>query len=91
MVKSYFAVKCYAHTSAIVNNLLRIYCVKYNLNMSNNKKEIEKPGQSTEEAKELELDEQPKPTRKVSHPATPISNKDEPSTHDKRKGRRIVK
>jgi hypothetical protein len=46
--------------------------------MINNKKEIEKPGQSTEEAKELELDEQPKPTRKVSHPATPISNKDEP-------------
>ena len=56
--------------------------------MSNNKKE---PGQSTEEAKELELDEQPKPTRKVNHPAIPISNKDEPSTHDKRKGRRIVK
>jgi hypothetical protein len=30
--------------------------------MSDNKKEIEKPGQSIE-AKELELDEQPKPTR----------------------------
>jgi hypothetical protein len=57
--------------------------------MSDNKKEIEKPGQSTEEAKELELDEQPKPTRKVSHPATPISDKEEPSTHGKRKGRRI--
>jgi hypothetical protein len=28
--------------------------------------EIEKPGLSIEEAKELELDEQPKPTRKVS-------------------------
>jgi hypothetical protein len=40
--------------------------------MSNNKKEIERPGQSTEEAKELELDEQPKPTRKVS---TKVSNK----------------
>jgi hypothetical protein len=39
----------------------------------------------------LELDEQPKPTRKVSHPATPISNKEEPSTHDKRKGRRTIK
>jgi hypothetical protein len=36
--------------------------------MSDNKKEIEKPGLSTEEVKELELDEQPKPTRKVSHP-----------------------
>jgi hypothetical protein len=41
--------------------------------MSHNKKEIEIPGESTEEAKELELDEQPKPTRKVSHPATPMS------------------
>jgi hypothetical protein len=58
--------------------------------MSDNKKEIEKPGLSTEEAKELELDEQPKPTRKVSHPATPISNKEEPSTHDKRKRRRTI-
>ena len=42
-------------------------------------------------AKKLELDEQPKPTRKVSHPATPISNKDEPSIHDKRKGTRTIK
>jgi hypothetical protein len=25
---------------------------------------------------ELELDEQPKTTRKISHPATPISNKE---------------
>jgi hypothetical protein len=58
--------------------------------MSNNKKEIEKPGQSTEETKELELDEQAKPTRKVSHPAL-YQIKTRPSTHDKRKGRRIVK
>jgi len=53
--------------------------------MSDDKKQIEKPGLSTEDAKELELDEQPKPTRKVSHPSTPISNEEEPSTHDKRK------
>jgi hypothetical protein len=79
------------HIFAYAKNLLRIYSVKYELIMSDNKKEIEKPGQSTEDAKELELDEQPKPTRKVSHPATPISNKEEPSTHDKRKGRRIIK
>jgi hypothetical protein len=59
--------------------------------MSYDKKQIEKPGQSTEEANELELDEQPKPTRKVSHPSTPISNEEEPSTHDKRKGRRTIK
>jgi hypothetical protein len=55
------------------------------------KKEIQEPALDTEEAKELELDEQPKPTRKVSHPATPILNKEEPSTHDKRKGRRKTK
>ena len=59
--------------------------------MSDDKKQIEKPGLSTEEAKELELEEQPKPTWKVSHPATPISNKEEPSTHHKRKGRRTIK
>lgn len=55
------------------------------------KKEIEEPGLSTEEAIARELDEQPKPTRKVSHPATPSSNKEEPSTHDRIKGRRIIK
>ena len=55
------------------------------------KNEIQEPGLGTEDAKKFELDEKPKPTRKVSHPSTPISNKDEPSTHDKRKGRRIVK
>jgi hypothetical protein len=54
------------------------------------KKEIQ-PGLDAEGAKKLELDEEPKPTRKVSHPSTPISNKDEPSTHDKRKGRRTIK
>ncbi|HEY6885484.1 MAG TPA: hypothetical protein VI278_15730 [Nitrososphaeraceae archaeon] len=59
--------------------------------ISSDKKQIEKPGLSTEDAKELELDEQPKPTRKVSHPSTPISNEEEPSTHDKRKGRRTIK
>jgi hypothetical protein len=58
---------------------------------SSDKKQIEKPSLSTEDAKEFELDEQPKPTRKVSHPATSISNEEEPSTHDKRKGRRIIK
>jgi hypothetical protein len=55
------------------------------------KKEIQQPGLDTEEAKDLELDEQPRPTRKVSRPSTPISNKDEPSIHDKRKGRRTIK
>jgi hypothetical protein len=55
------------------------------------KKEIQESGLDTEEAKEQELDEHPKPTRKVSNPTTPISNKDEPSTHDRRKGRRTIK
>jgi hypothetical protein len=55
------------------------------------KKEIQEPGLGTEEAKELELEERPKPTRKVSHPSTPISKKDEPSTHDRKKGRRTIK
>jgi hypothetical protein len=55
------------------------------------KKEIKEPGLDIEEAKELELDEQPRPTRKVSHPSIPISSKDEPSTHDKIKGRRTIK
>ena len=55
------------------------------------KKEIQNPGLGTEDAKNLELDEKPKPTRKISHPSIPVSNKDEPSTHDKRKGRRTIK
>jgi hypothetical protein len=53
------------------------------------KKEIDETGLSIEEAERRELDEQPKPTRKFIHPATPSSNKNEPSTHDKIKGRRI--
>jgi hypothetical protein len=52
-----------------------------------NKKEIEEPGLSTEAA----LDEQPKSTRKVSHPPTPSTNKEELSTHDEIKGRRVIK
>ena len=48
-------------------------------------------GIDTEKAKELELDEQPKPTRKVSHPATPIGQNEEPSTIDKRKGKRKIR
>jgi hypothetical protein len=55
------------------------------------KKEIQEPGLDPEEAKELELNEQAKPTRKVSHPATPIPDNAEPSTNDKIKGTRTVK
>ncbi len=65
--------------------------VQRHLEPWSDKKEIQEPGLETEKAKDLELDEKSKPTRKVSHPATPISNKEEPSTHDKRKGRRTIK
>lgn len=55
------------------------------------KKEIQEPGLDAEQAKELELNEQPKPRRKVSHPSTPIPDNAEPSTNDKIKGRRTIK
>jgi hypothetical protein len=54
------------------------------------KKEINQP-LDTEQAKNLELDETPKPTRKVSKPSVPVPNDAEPSTHDKIKGRRVIK
>jgi predicted glycosyltransferase len=60
---------------AIVMNLFSVkkpaYCMS-------SKKEIEQP-LDTEQAKNLELDETPKP------------NDAEPSTHDKIKGRRVIK
>jgi hypothetical protein len=55
------------------------------------KKRIEEPGLTPERAKDLELDEQPKPTRKVDHPSTPVPDSAEPSTHDRIKGRRVIK
>jgi hypothetical protein len=54
------------------------------------KKEIEEP-LDVEQAKDLELDEMPKPTRKVSNPSVPVPDSAEPSTHDRIKGRRIIK
>ncbi len=54
------------------------------------KKEIDQP-LGTDQAKKLELDETPKPTRKVSKPSVPVPNGAEPSTHDKIKGRRVIK
>lgn len=84
-----FQIIVFLNISYYVNtNLLTTIIMLY---IMSDKKEIQEPGLDTEEAKELELDEQPKPTRKVSHPSTPISNKDEPSTHDKIKGRRTIK
>ena len=55
------------------------------------KQEITEPGLETEKAKELELDEQSKPTRKISHPNVPVPDIAEPSTMDRKKGRRKIK
>lgn len=57
----------------------------------NNKKETEEPGLTTENAKELELDVQPKPTRKTSHHSPPMSYNEEPGRHHKRKSTRKIK
>jgi len=54
------------------------------------KKPIKQP-LDVEQAKDLELDEKPTPTRKVSKSSIPASNEVEPSTHDRIKGRRVIK
>jgi hypothetical protein len=54
------------------------------------KKEINEP-MTVEKAKDIELDEMPKPTRKVSNPSVPVHDKAERSRHDKIKGRRLIK
>ena len=52
------------------------------------KKETEEPGLTTEEAKELELDEQPKPTRHHSgHHSPPMSYNEEPGRDHKKRQR----
>jgi hypothetical protein len=48
------------------------------------KNETEKSGLTTEEAKELELDEQPKPTR---HHSPPMSYNEEPAKQRKGRGK----
>jgi hypothetical protein len=55
------------------------------------KQEITETDLETEEAKELKLDEQPKPTRKISHSNVPVPDIAEPSTMDRKKGRRKIK
>lgn len=63
----------------------------FNTEYMSDKKGTEEPGLTTEEAKELELDEQPKPTRKTSHHPPPMSYNEEPGRHHKRKGKRKMK
>jgi hypothetical protein len=48
------------------------------------KQEITEPDLEAEEAKDLELDEQSKPTRKISHPNVPVPDIAEPSTMDRK-------
>jgi hypothetical protein len=54
------------------------------------KKAIKQP-LDTQHAKDLEVDEEPTPTRKVSKSSVPAPNDAEPSTHDRIKGRRVIK
>jgi hypothetical protein len=68
-----------------------VFSVKKPASYMSHKKEIKQP-LDTEQAKELELDETPKPTRKVSKSSVPASNDAESSTHhDRIKGRRLIK
>ena len=69
---------------------VNVFSIKKPASYMSHKKEIKEP-LDTEQAKELELDETPKPTRKVSKPSVPAPSNAEPSTHDKIKGRRVIK
>jgi hypothetical protein len=64
--------------------------LKTHASYMSHKKAIKQP-LDTEHAKDLELDEEPTPTRKVSKSSVPAPNDAEPSTHDKIKGRRVIK
>jgi hypothetical protein len=77
---------CLANFAIAVN----LFSIKKPASYMSRKKEIEQP-LDTEQAKELELDETPKPTRKVSKSSVPTPNDAEPSTQDKIKGRRLIK
>lgn len=83
----------YSHLAYCLANFaiaMNVFSIKKPASYMSHKKEIKEP-LDTEQAKELELDETPKPTRKVSKPSVPAPNNAEPSTHDKIKGRRVIK
>lgn len=63
----------------------------YNIQSMSDKKEFEERGVSAEEAEEIDLDEQAKPTRKTSHHAPPFLYDDEPGRGHKKKGTRKIK
>ena len=77
---------CLANFVIAVN----VFSIKKPASYMSHKKEIKEP-LDTEQAKDLELDETPKPTRKVSKSSVPTPNDAEPSTQDKIKGRRLIK
>lgn len=83
----YGCTTCCLADIAMAANIFSI--CKARISMSR-KKEIEEP-LGAEQAKDLELDEAPKPTRKVSNPSVPVPDSAEPSTHDRIKGRRVIK
>jgi hypothetical protein len=78
------------HTAWLFAIAVNIFNIKKPASYMSHKKEIKQP-LDAEQAKELELDETPKPTRKVSNPSVPVSNDAEPTTHDRIKGRRVIK
>jgi hypothetical protein len=79
---------CLVNFFAIAVN---VFSIKRTAFYMSYKKEIEQP-LDTEQAKDLELDETPKPTRKVSKPSVPVRNDAGPNTPDDRiKGRRVRK
>jgi hypothetical protein len=55
------------------------------------KQEITEPNLEAGKAKQLELDEQPKPTRKICHLNIPVPDIAEPSTMYRKKGKRKIK
>ncbi len=69
---------------------MNIFSIKKQASYMSHKKEIDQ-SLDTEQAKDLELDETPTPTRKVSKSSVPVSNSAEPSAHDRIKGRRVIK
>ena len=78
---------CLANFFAIAVNVFSIKRTAFYMSY----KKVEQP-LDTEQAKDLELDETPKPTRKVSKPSVPVPNDAGPDTHDDRiKGRRVIK
>jgi hypothetical protein len=50
-------------------------------------KELEKPGIGTEEAKDMELEEEPRPVRKAQDASVPVPDE---TNEKKRKGKRKV-